>query len=672
MTPSRFALLLIILSLCPAWADIHLPAIFSDHMVLLRSPQTPVWGTASPSEKIHIALGEISVETVAGPDGKWTARLDLSKSAPGPFTMAVNDISVSDVVVGETWLASGQSNMEWVLKDTNGAEAEIARSANPGLRYFGVVKSSLPAPSSDCQGQWLIAGPETSGGFSAVGYYFGKALQQKLKVPVGIINASWGGSPIEGWISADAIVADPRLRTGAENRWKVTAEYPAKKKAYAAAMAKWLQETQRNDHPAEAMSFAAENVDTSAWTRVKIPGQAAPACGAVWLRKSVDLPAWSPKEKFLLEIGDIQGFESIYWNGKLLKETTLETYPGKGYWRRVEVPFAVLKKGRNVVAIRIFAPAAPAQFLAPAENLKAANVSLSGDWFVKTEYELSPPKTPPPAPPANPYRAQDIASHLFNGMINPIVPYGIRGIIWYQGEANHTRAEQYVTTFPLLIENWRQKWAQPDLPFYHCQLANYTEKLAQPSESSRAELREAQLLSLKLPATGEAVLIDLGDSEDIHPRNKSEVGERLARLAFSHDYGLPVVASGPVFESAQIEGNTIRINFRHADGGLVAKSLSPTYSVKSVTGETAPLVTPSPASELQGFAICGSDHKWLWADARISGTTVIVSSPKIPNPVAVRYAWAENPTCNLYNGEGLPASPFRMDAFPRITTGKSY
>jgi len=679
--PLRLISFLLLFPLRPLCADVHLPALLSDHMVLERSSHTRIWGIASPGEAINVSMNHQSATTKTDADGRWIVRLDLAKSEAGPFEMTVagkNQLVVHDVLVGEPWLASGQSNMEWLLKDTINAEKEIANSTNPKFRYFGVVKASVPSPADDCQGKWVIAGPETSGDFSAVSYYFGKALQRELKAPVGVICASWGGSPCEAWMSAEAFDRDPKLRQGAERRWQQTKEYPEKKKTYAAALTAWLKETHRTDRPrADVSPFVGDNILPDGWSPVKLPGLVPlPKYGAVWLRKEVTLPAWSPKEKFLLEIGEIQGFESIYWNGKLLKETTPATYPGKGYWRRAEVPFALLRPGKNIVAMRVFAPIASVQFLAPAENLMAGSIAIRGEWLAKAEYELpaldAKVLASAPVAPPNPPRLQDIAAQLFNGMIHPLVPYGIRGVIWYQGEANHTRAEQYVTTFPRLIEDWRAKWHDPNLPFYHCQLANFTEKLATPGDSTRAELREAQLLSLKLPATGEAVLIDLGDSGDIHPRYKEEVGERLARIALAHDYGQKIACSGPVLDSSKVEGGTIRLTFSHADGGLVAKPLPARYSVKSVTGETAPLIRTRPQSELEGFAICGDDHKWVWADAKIDRRDVIVSSPEVARPVAVRYAWADNPTCNLFNGAGLPASPFRTDNSPRTTAGKSY
>jgi sialate O-acetylesterase len=296
--------------------------------------------------------------------------------------------------------------------------------------------------------------------------------------------------------------------------------------------------------------------------------------------------------------------------------------------------------------------------------------------LAKTEYEF--PAIPAektavaPQPPANPPGLHSVASFLFNGMVRPIIPYAIRGVIWYQGEANTGRACQYRTSFPLLISDWRKQWNQGDFPFYFCQLPIYRPKVSMPGESGWAELREAQSMALKLPNTGQAVTIDVGETGNLHPRNKKDVGERLALIALARDYGKAIPFSGPVYDSIKVESGKAILSFQHTDGGLTAKPLPQTDAVNSLTNETAPLVRNSPNSQLEGFAICGEDRKWVWADAKIDGNNVIVWSDKVPSPAAVRYAWADNPTCNLTNGPGLPASPFRTDDFPPVTLKGKY
>lgn len=508
------AFLAAILPVGPLFGDVSLPSIISDHMVLKKAAGVPVWGKAEPGEAVTVALGDgAGAKAVAGADGRWKVTMDLSASKPGPFVLKIagkNQIAINDVVVGEVWVASGQSNMEFPLKAAIDSEKEIAGSADPMFRQFLVARAEADAPADDCQGAWTVAGPETAGAFSAVAYFFGKRLRKDLGVPVGLVKSSYGGTPSEAWTSREAIDTVPHLKDARETALK------------------------------------AEQTPT------------VPATGN--------------------------------------STSTVKERP----------------------------------------------------------------------------RVQKIPSILFNGMIKPLVPYAISGVIWYQGEANANRAWQYRSAFPLLIQDWRNHWKQGDFPFYFCQLANYQPKLPEPSESAWAELREAQSMTLKLPNTGEAVLIDIGEAGDIHPRNKKDAGERLAAVALANHYGKMIPFSGPVYQSMKADGGKIRLAFTHADGGLVAKPLPPTYDVKSKTSETAPLVRNSPDSEVEGFAICGEDKKWVWADAKIEGDHVVVWADNVPAPVAVRYAWADNPTCNLCNGAGFPAVPFRTDDFPATTMDRVY
>ncbi len=670
------------LSTVCAHADVKLPAIISDHMVLQKSSKVPVWGKADPGEEVKVTLDGQIVSTVAKPDGKWMTSLNLKNSPQGPFELTVegkNKLTVSDVVIGEVWVASGQSNMEWSVGNTNDAATTISNSANPLLRQFLVKKNAAREPQEDTLGIWVAALPETTAGFSAVGYFFGRKLQNELKVPVGIVHTSWGGTPSEAWTSVEAIDSVPDLKASRERLWASLAEYPERKKAFVDGFGAWLKENGREDRPTtDTAPFAGANVSTEGWIPVKIPGpvaaQGLPDTGAVWLRKEIDILE-KPTSNLSLII-PINGFESVYWNGKLLKQTTYQDLPGTGNPRRggpLDIPLADVRAGTNILAIRVYEPTGPATFFS---EPKAGALSLAGEWLAKAEFDLpalDPQKSAAaPQPPANPPGPQNVASFLFNGMINPIVPFAINGVIWYQGESNAGRAFQYRTAFPLIISDWRKHWNQGDFPFYFCQLANFKPKDSAPGDSAWAELREAQSATLKLPNTGQAVLIDVGESADIHPRNKRDVGERLAAIALAKDYGKKVAFSGPVYDSKKIANGQVTLTFRHADGGLLAKPLPATYSVKSQTNETAPLVRNSPKSELEGFAICGKDKKWVWADAKIQGDTVVVSSDKVPSPVAVRYAWADNPTCNLYNEAGFPASPFRTDDFPPTTLNSKY
>ena len=664
-------------------ADVKLPAIFSDHMVLEKTAKVPVWGKADPGEEVTITLDGQTVKTTAGADGKWQTVLNLATSGPGPFSMSVqgkNAITINDVVVGEVWVASGQSNMEWILRNTIDFDKEAAQSANPLLRQFLVKKATSATPLDECQGSWTIASPETSPNFSAVGYYFGKKLQNELKVPVGIINTSWGGTPSEAWTSLPSIDTDSNLKAGKENLYHRLSTYPDALKKWVTAFGEWLKTTKREDKPvADAAKYAAPEASTEGWKKVTLPGQVSaeglPGNGAVWLRADFERtePATTPLG---LDLGSIEGFESVYWNGELLTSLAYQNYPGSGFNRRggkYSVPANKVKTGKNTLAIRVYSPAGPAKF---ASEPKVGGKVSSGDWVATEEFSLpalsAEQQAAAPKPPSNPPQPQNIAGQLFNGMINPIVPYAISGAIWYQGESNAGRAVQYRTAFPLMITDWRKAWDQGDFPFYFCQLANYMAKKGAPGESAWAELREAQSQTLGLPNTGQAILIDIGESADIHPRNKKDVGERLALIALAKDYDQKVVFSGPVYDSLKVEDGKARLTFKHTDGGLVAKPLPATYDVMSREGKTAPLVRNSPNSELEGFAICGEDKVWVWADAKIDGDSVVVWSDKVAKPVAVRYGWADNPNVNLYNGAGLPATPFRTDDFPASTANAKY
>lgn len=664
-------------------ANVRLPAIISSHMVLKKAQQVPIWGMADPGEAVTVTLNGQSVGAQADSGGRWAAHLNLEDSPPGPFGMTVegnNKIVISDVMVGEVWLASGQSNMQFTVQNSIDAQADIAQSTNPLLRQFIVPNKASDSPMEVTQGSWVLASPETTGNFSAVGYYFAKRLQNELGVPVGLIHSSWGGTPSEAWTSDKALDTVPELKSARERLRRAFKEYGEKRAAFVGSLRAWIAEHGREDKPAaNAADYAAEGIPTEGWTPVKLPGVVAapglPRSGAVWLRKEVDIPDGLAALPLSLHL-PIDGFDSVYWNGKLLKKTTYSDFPGTGYVRRLGpfiVPPGKFKAGKNTLAIRLYEPVEPAVFTA---EPKAGSISLAGEWLAKPELEfsaLSPQEiAAAPHAPANHPGPQFVPGFVFNGMIRPLLPYAINGVIWYQGETNVSRAWQYRIAFPLLIADWRQQWDCSDLPFYFCQLANYLDKKSVPGESAWAELREAQSLALTLPHTGQAVLIDIGESGDIHPRNKKDVGNRLALIALAEHHGKPLAFSGPVYRSMEVAGGKVILTFTHAEGGLVAKPLPATHVVESKTKQTASLVRNSPDSQLEGFAICGEDRKWVWADARIEGDTVIVWSDKVTAPTAVRYAWSDNPTCNLLNGAGLPASPFRTDAFPASTSHVKY
>lgn len=698
-----FPLCLALLSLLPLGAgraDVKLPKIISDHMILQQSEKTSVWGWAAPGEDVTVTFDKQSAKTKADADGKWKVALNLAKSGPGPFQMTItgkNQLVISDVLVGQVWVTSGQSNMEFKLKDAYGAPDEIAHSANPLLRQFYVPHSEMITPMDDCNGKWTIADPTTSGDFSAVGYFFAKKLQNDLKVPVAFIHTSFGGTASELWTSSEGLDPDPELKAAKDKTIQAWDALIDQRKQYPELFTQWLKQSNREDKPVgNPADFNGMGVPATGWTTITLPGNVAgtgiPPAGAIWLRKEITLSAAdsAPADgRFSIWFSaGSNDYETVYWNGEKIVQVLPKDrsapmdYTGRGYG----IPAKLLKEGKNVLAIRFFSPVqAPhmdgsKRILPHVLNLSVP--PLAGDWTAKAEYAL--PALDPAALAAVPpdpfigFQAAmppntPIAAHLFNGMINPLTPYTITGAVWYQGESNAVRAWQYRIAFPLLIKDWRAHWGLGDFPFYFCQLANLGHPSTEPADNNWAELRESQSLTLKLPNTGQAVLVDIGDPGNIHPRDKKDAGERLALIALANTYHQNIPYSGPVYESNKIENGKIRISFTHTDGGLVAKPLTEIDKAYYADNPQKPHPAPtSPKSDLQGFAICGADHKWVWADAKIDGSTVLVWSDQVTQPEAVRYAWDGNPTCNLYNGADLPASPFRTDDFPLSTADVRY
>ncbi len=647
-------------------ADLRLPSIFSDHMVLQSAKAVPVWGWADPGEHITVEFAGQGKSSTANADGKWTVKLDALEASADSREMVVQSLTrnrsvkISDVIVGEVWAGGGQSNMEFDMKAITSAGAEIEASGNPTLRQFHVLKTpSSRTPADDVQGYWTVARPGTTEDFIAAGYYFAKSIQRELKTPVGLIKVCWGGSKVEPWISPESLASVPEMGAAAKN---MDALSERNKKAFR----EWLKQTRREDRPAgEVAPFTSGPASKDhGWVAVKDSGPVTdpslPKLGAFWFRKEVELTARQTGAAQVLQFGPSAQFEQVYWNGALIGGRNVDSFTGLTSVRHYLIPSTLLKEGVNQLAVRIFAPAEPPGF---SWSPSLGSTKMPGGWMARAEYEFAPldPAAKEAVPPL--IGQHVLAGRLFHGMVHPIQPYAIRGVLWYQGESNTGNASLYRTAFPMLIDDWRKHWEQGDFPFYYCQLANYRAKTDLPGESIWADLREAQAKTLSVLNTGMAVLIDTGESEDIHPQSKQVAGERLARIALAKTYGRDVVHAGPVYTSMKVEGSTIRLSFDHLGGGLVAKEVPATYDVMRKTGKTAPLVRNSPHSQLEGFAICGADRKWVWADAKIEGDTVLVSSGQVSSPVAVRYGWSDNPTCNLFNAEGLPASPFRTDDF---------
>jgi len=604
---------------------------FADHMVVQRDVPVTVWGTADAGAEVAVVLGDARAMSTAGDDGAWRVELPASP-AGGPHALVIScggeRREIADVLVGEVWVCSGQSNMGFSLNGALNAEAEIAAAEYPQIRMFSVPNTPKPEPAAECGGRWHVCSPTNAHGFSAVGYFFARELHRKLGVPVGMLNSSVGGTPCEAWTPLHALESDSDF-----------AMYVATAKKFRESGPE--EDVGPYDDPGVqecARGWEADEVATDDWKPMDLPrmwqSEGLEFNGAVWFRREIELPADWEGHDLELSLDAIDDFDTTYVNGTRVGATGPET---AGWWmapRKYVVPADVVRAGRNTIAIRVFDQwcnggfaGQPSRMALRRADGEGEPIKLAGPWRYKVELELPWRSTTTGTP----------ATSLFNGMIAPLVPYTIKGWIWYQGESNADRAYQYRALFRTMIRAWRAAWGA-ELPFLFVQLANHTAPPEEPGDSAWAELREAQAMALAEPKTAMAVAIDVGEADDIHPRNKQDVGLRLGLAAEERVYGLDVVGSGPTFAGFAVEGDRVRISYEYVGGGLVARD-----------------------GALKGFEIAGEDRTFVWADAAIDGDAVVVRSEKVSAPVAVRYAWANNPVCNLYNKDGLPAVPFRTD-----------
>lgn len=644
LKPTIFILLvsLIIAQINPVLASIKPAKIFSSNMVLQKGIENSIWGWADKNETVSISLNGKTVKTKPGKDGKWMAKLPAMEYG-GPYTLTLkgkNTIEMTNVMIGEVWICSGQSNMEFAVNNTKNAPEEIANANYPNIRFFTVPKKVSQQPVADVEnGEWSVCSPKTVPGFSAVGYFFGRKINQELNVAIGLIHSSWGGTDVETWISGETMKNDPDLAGRWNELQKVDlTTYEASVKEKVKAL---FGEFPTKDNGFQ-FGFSQAGYDDSAWKTIKAPrlweeqGYIA-IDGIAWYRKSFVLTKEQASADILLSLGKIDDNDICWVNGTEVGKTMAYNAD-----RNYNVPASLLKEGQNEIAIKVTDTGGgggiygiPADLFVRSGNTK---ISQTGDWKIKftevnTNISIGPNEYP---------------TLLYNGMINPILPYGIRGAIWYQGENNASRAKQYRRLFPDLITDWRNKWQLGDFPFIWVQLANFMAPVDQPSESQWAELREAQTLTLKLPNTGMASAIDIGEGNDIHPKNKQDVGYRLALNALKITYRKDIVYTGPTFESMKVDGKKVIINFNNTGNGL---------KVKSKYGY------------INGFSIAGADKKFHWAKAILmNDNSVVIYSDEVAAPVAVRYGWADNPDdLNLYNSEKLPANPFRTDDWTGIT-----
>lgn len=628
-------LFLFFLLVHPAFAQIRLPRLVSDGMVLQRGTVNRLWGWASPGEKITLLFNQKQYYASADTSGKWTIQLP-SQAAGGPCEMSFtgsNSITVKNILFGDVWLCSGQSNIELTLDRVKYKYPDVVANANnTSIRQFEVPDDyDFKGPRQDLSGgQWLAATPENILKFSAVGYFFADDLYQAYKVPIGLINAAHGGSAAESWISEEALKQFPAYLSEAQ-KFRDQALINRIEAADRKDQSDWLQLLNGTDEGLKS-GWVHPGLDDSNWEQMTVPGfwkdeKPGKVNGAVWFRKEVSLSKDLVGQPAEILLGAIVDVDSVFINGRFVGTTSYQYPP-----RRYKVPAGVLKEGKNLIAIRIINRSGNGGFVKdkPYElRIGSRTIDLKGIW----KYRLGAKMDPAPASTFVRWKALG----LFNAMIAPLANYSIKGVLWYQGETNAGRPQDYASLMRTLITDWRKQWNRESLPFLFVQLPNFMEARPSPTESQWAELRQAQLQTLRVPHTGMAVAIDLGEWNDLHPLNKLDVGRRLALLAKAIVYNEKIGASGPLYRSIRKKGNKLVLRFTNIGGGLVSKD----------------------GGALKHFAIAGSDRKFVWANAQIKGNKVIVWSDVIRDPVVVRYAWADNPEgANLYNKAGLPASPF--------------
>ncbi len=639
-----------------------LAALFGDHAVLQRDMPIPIWGWISPRRKVAITLGPVRAESLSGSDGKFLVRLP-SMPAGGPYRLEAIDLvtgdraGAEDIYIGEVWLASGQSNMEFTFRMLGCCRKEFSHISTPMLRMYSMPHLALAGKQQECDAEWIIAENEAILDFSAVAYHFADRLHRELDIAVGIICNAWGGTQIEAWISRETLLRNEYfcdlvhkvdMMTSDPVYWKPYRHlslYDPGERVSHRLSPKLISDEGNNGL---SQGYAELNFNDNKWNTMVLPGswkqRGVVFNGALWFRKKVNIPdGWLNKD-LCLELGAIDKHDESYFNG--VKTGGMGHGIETQYWnvtRKYQISSTILRHGENAIAVRVYSFAdnggligpAHAMMLYPKESPEQA-IALSGEWkfFVEKNIGnvLSPSLEPGPGNPNTPHI-------LFDNLVNPVIPYAVRGIIWYQGEANATSKEKYFRMMTDLIRDWRFFWGQGDFPFLIVQLANFCKPKDFQPDSEWAFIREAQLNSLSEPNTGLAVTIDIGEADNVHPRNKADVGERLALWALADTYGKPIIKSGPLYKSHIINRDSIRIDFECFGSELVCHG-----------------------KELLGFVIAGDEKVFVPAQADIKGSSVIVRADGVDFPQAVRYAWADNPSsANLYNNAGLPASPFRTD-----------
>jgi sialate O-acetylesterase len=635
-----------------AFAQLKLARLFSDHVVLQRQKPIPVWGWSAPNESVKVSLNNQSQLAKADASGKWIVRFSPME-AGGPYQLTASaksgSLTVNDVLIGEVWLCSGQSNMEWRVAQANNYIQEKQSADYPKIRHFFVDHEVMMTPQADLKsGEWKVCSSETVGNFTAVGFFFARELYQKLNIPVGLLHSSWGGSQIEGWISKEAMLTDNELKAYAQSLPDNWAD--ADKIHDVKTRKNLLGSESINPSVEDEKKYFDAKYDFSKWLSAGNPlGQW--DWKGVWMfrgngymARMIDMPADMASKETTLGLGIQDAQNQIYINGKLVYEGS-----EKGV-RKISIPANTWKSGNNQLMIKFGGMVNPSWYglgLMGTENdlyvsAGTDKISLANGWKImpsfadKHEYVHS---------------SNNLGTTIYNSMIAPLVPFAIRGTLWYQGESNAGRAYQYRTSFPLMINDWRKQW-KDDFSFYFVQLSSFGDYQTSNQGSNWGELREAQTMTLSLPKTGMAVTTDIGNPKDIHPTNKQDVGHRLAVNALKFDYGQDILPSGPMYESVKFEDGKAILSFKYTGKGLIVKDKF---------------------GYLKGFEIAGEDKAFYYAKAEVVGDKVVVYHPKGVKPIAVRYAWADAPDdANLYNTDGLPACPFRTDDWKGLTVGKKF
>lgn len=641
------ALAYFLLLYLPLKANVRLPQLISDGMVLQRDVKLKVWGWASPAEYVSVRINGKTAKCVTDQGGKWLVILPAMK-AGGPYTMTIdakNHITLKDILIGDVWFCAGQSNMVLPVERVKEKYPEEVTGADyPQIRNFFIpTVSDVSGPHADLPpGKWQPTSPKTVLDFGAASYFFAKKLYLKYHVPIGIINSSVGGTPIQAWIGADGFknLSGYQKRLG---QFKDSAFINRVMLAKRRTDGSHMQLADPDKGLSGSVKWYAPDFVPQNWHKFWLPGYWADQGvrglnGVVWFRKEVNIPTSMVGQPAKLFMGRIVDADETYVNGQKVGNTTYQYPP-----RRYDIPAGLLKAGINTIVIRVTNTVGKGGFV-PDKRYELTDgktsIDLRGDWLYQVGQVFSPFRAMENIDRDAVFSAQNEPTGLYNTMVAPAINYRVKGMIWYQGESN-TGTPDYHELLTALITSWRADWQQGNLPFLVVQLPNFGDVEYSPSNSQWAQIREAEFRALSLPNTGLAVTIDAGEWNDVHPLDKKDVGDRLALTAEKIAYGdSKVVASGPVFQSAQVQEHQIVLSFNSVGSGLIARDGEP----------------------LAQFAIAGADKRFVWADAKISGETVIVSSAKINHPKYVRYAWADNPEgANLYNREGLPASPFRTD-----------